>query len=342
MGVRVGFPFTNDFERSISVISVQNRSAGASLSEDTWTSSRCFSLKGQKEEDVKMKQKDGYAYMGMRPSQPEPRELTKVQEKWKEDWLQEVEDGELDVYTCLGLSNMFSWTRDTRAIIMKAVGVAFLQMVVPFCLLVAELQKGVQYGPAEDSFSFRLVGFTLYGYAIYGMYNGADGHCRTALLNMMFQYRNIPVGNWLPLLIGEFSNVFTAFVLLVSLYSIFTTQVEPGDLIMNAVAVNFLCECDGSFVDREMRADAIASFDKLADELFTTHKARSEDPNDLTGLARLVRCALFIIAMTGVAGCSAFMLYPAHFDGERDTLPGFGRHIVKFADVNGTLTPVNH
>ena len=48
--------------------------------------------------------------------------------------------------------------------------VAFLQMLVPFCLLLSEFSSGIELGPAEGDLAFRVTGFTLYGYAVYNMY----------------------------------------------------------------------------------------------------------------------------------------------------------------------------
>lgn len=287
------------------------------------------------------KQNGAYKYLGMSQKEEE-REPTELQLKWQELWLEEVEDGELDVYTCLGLSNCFSWTPDTRRIIAKAIAVTFLQMVVPICLLMYELSSGIQLGPAEGDIGFRLVGFTLYGYAIYSMYNGADGHCRTSLLNLMFHYDQIAVGHWLPLIMGEISNLFTAVVLVIALYSIFTTQTEPVDLIMNAIAVNFLCDCDGTFVDREMRAEAIDTFKSFTTELFKKHEAREEDPNTETVASKIVHIALWLISIAGAVGCTLFILYPKHEGGERDIAPGFAHHVVDFkVEGNGTLVPTD-
>lgn len=267
---------------------------------------------------------------------PPKTALTEAQIAWTAQWLEDVEEGELDVYTCLGLSNCFSWTPDTRRIFMKAVAVASLQMVVPFCLLMTEVHVGIELGPAEGDMGFRLVGFTLFGYAIFNMYNGADGTCRANLLNVMFQYKDIPVGNWLPLVAGEISNVFTALVLTLALYSIFTTQTAPADLIMNAVAVNFLCDCDGSFVDKEMRKDAVATFKKLTNTAFLTKKAYVSDPFK-KGRARLLNeYALYLIAIGGFLGCWCFMIYHAHEGGRRDVIPGYEHLALDFGPSNST------
>lgn len=259
------------------------------------------------------------------------RDPTDRQSKWASEWLESADSGELDIYTCLGLSNCFSWTPDTRKIMFKAIAVTFLQIVVPMCLLISEFNMGVRAGPADDDLGFRLTGFTLFGYAIFNMYLGASDECRTSLLNMMMHYRTIPMGNWFPLIAGEISNVFTAFVLCFALYSIFTTQTHPPDLILNAVAVNFLGDCDGNFVNNEMKEEAVRNFKEMTEDLFASDQDHAEDPAIETGLVRLIRRVLNLILAAGVVGCTLFLLYPTGSDETGDVIAS------NMSDINSTL-----
>jgi len=272
-------------------------------------------------------------------SQAGTREIGELQQKWIDDWIVMTELGELDIYTCLGLSNCFSWTPDTRKIFLKCVAVTFLQMVVPFCLLMSEFSVGIELGPAEGNLAFRITGFTLYGYAVYNMYAGASDECRTSLMNLAFHYKDMPPGNWLPLVFGEVSNVFTAVVLVIALYSIFTTQTAPADLILNAVAVNFLGDCDGAFVSEDMKDEAVGSFKELTHDLFTDHNNdHVDDPSYSTWPANLSKCALMFVCLAGMAGCICFLIFPTHTGGLRDVEPGFGHHVKWFNEsLNETM-----
>jgi len=216
---------------------------------------------------------------------------------------------------------------------MKAIAVVCLQMLVPLCVLQAEFRTGLDVGPAEGDLGFRLIGFTLYGYACFSMYHGAKDGCRTELLNVMFEnYDNVPMGYWVPLVAGEISNLFTAAVLIIALYSIFTTQTQPADLILNAVAINFLGDCDAGFVDKNMRMEAIKSFKDLSFTLFSHHQVirRSSQmtPVQETMAAKAVRIALEAVAISGVIGCICFLVWPVHNGGIRDQLPGAAHHAV--------------
>mmetsp|Transcript_142887 Transcript_142887/g.252242 ORF Transcript_142887/g.252242 Transcript_142887/m.252242 type:complete len:395 (+) Transcript_142887:99-1283(+) len=285
---------------------------------------------------VPWKKESNYTALNREPTD-EPRERREpgaMQAKWAAEWLESADDGELDIYTCLGLSNCFSWTPDTRKILLKAIAVTFLQMVVPLCLLIAELNLGVEAGPADGDIGFRLTGFTLYGYAIFSMYQGASDECRTSLLNMMMHYKTIPMGNWLPLVAGEISNVFTAFVLCFALYSIFTTQTNPADLILNAVAVNFLGDCDGNFVNKDMKEDAVKSFKEFTEDLFTNPAAHVDDPSVETKPVKVIRRLLYFILVAGTIGCSLLIAYPDHSGGE----DVFMEFLSNMSEVNNTLT----
>jgi len=275
------------------------------------------------------------------------REHTENQLAWVEEWMGHSDAGELDIYTCLALSNCFSWTPDTQRIFAKAVAVTFLQMVVPFCLLLSEFSTGIELGPASGDLAFRVTGFTLYGYAVYNMYGGASDQCRTSLLNLAFHYKDMEAGNWLPLVFGEFSNVFTGVVLVVALYSIFTTQTAPADLILNAVAVNFLGDCDSAFVSEDMKDEAQATFKELTSGLFSDpNNDHVHDPNYETWPAKLSRWSLTFIAVCGIVGCVMFLLLPMHKAGLRDIAPGFEHHVVWFNKTmnkfNQTLENIEH
>lgn len=255
------------------------------------------------------------------------RQDSTFQVQWREMWLNQAENGELDIYTCLALSNCFTFTPDTRKILARAIAVTFLQMVVPYCLLIDEFSHGIEVGPAEGGMGFRTVGAILFGYAIYSMFKGAQDQCRTELLNLCFNYDGVSPGHWIPLLIGEVSNVFTAVVLVVALYSIFTTQTQPADLILNAVAVNFLGDVDGSFVDSDMKKDAIATFKTFSHGLFSKQNAKVFNEQTETCTARIVEASLRLVSIAGVIGCLTFLIHPAHYDGVRDTTPGFSHNV---------------
>lgn len=181
---------------------------------------------------------------------------------WHDKWMHSVECGELDIYTCLGLSDMFSFGEDTRRILCKVISCCVLQLVVPVILLYVELDEGFSYQPKLSDSGFRVMGVCLYLYSLYSMYNNALDECRSDLLTFAFAQK-VPSGYWLPMLIGELINVFVSLILVMSLFVIFVGTTHPADLILNAVAVNFLGAIDGEFVSDVMQDDALTNFKQL-------------------------------------------------------------------------------
>merc|ERR1719331_2993004 len=137
-----------------------------------------------------------------------------------------------------------------------------------------ELQIGFTVQPSVNNIKFRVIGSSLYLYSVYSMYNNALDECRSKLLKFAFQQR-LSAGHWLPLLLGEFSNVLVSVVLVITLFCIFTSLTVPADLILNAVAVNFLGNVDAEFVASTNRKDAVANFNELTQKFI--HQGESSD-----------------------------------------------------------------
>jgi hypothetical protein len=184
---------------------------------------------------------------------------------WIEVWLESAEAGDLDVYTCLGLSNCFTWTPDTRKLLAKSLAVTTMQVVVPCILLVHEFKRGISVIPDAPVGGLRVTGCTLFAYSVYAMYCGAMDECRSLLLKFAFQ-KNLVAGNWVPLVLGEIANVLVAIILVVTMYAVYADMLEPIDFIQTAVAVNFLANVDAEFVNGDMRADALVNFRNMMEE----------------------------------------------------------------------------
>jgi hypothetical protein len=237
--------------------------------------------------------------------------LKKAQMAWLDYWMETVEAGELDVYTCLGLSNAFTNTPDTRKVWLQAISVTILQLVVPSIMLGSEFNGGLTVNPSEADTGFRFIGAVLYAYSVYTMYNNADGTSRSSLLNLMTHYHNVPKGYWLPLIVGEVLNAFVGMILVLTLYQIYCHQNQPADLILNAVAVNFLGNVDSDFVDPEMKATAIAN----CKVFYAEHVQAEGEPKRISHsngatvswTDYLVKLVLYGIAMAGFVGSCSFL-----------------------------------
>jgi len=255
------------------------------------------------------------------------RELSPSQTQFMETWLALVESGQLDIYTCLGLSNAFTNTDDTRKIWAKAFSVATMQLVVPCIMIYAEVMHGMTIHPCVSDKGFRFIGAVLYTYSVYTMYNNANCACRSELSHMMAEYENVPTGFWLPLVVGELLNVVVAVILVITLYQIYTHQNEPADLILNAVAVNFLGSVDSEFVNEEMKIDAVANFKQLTRDLFKGPSSSGEDfdPDEESMTDHIIRFVLYGVALAGFAGAFVFMLTATAHDAEAQVHHGM-RH----------------
>jgi len=228
--------------------------------------------------------------------------------EWHDEWLHSVECGELDIYTCLGLSNAHSWTEDTRKLIGKVLGVCVLQMVVPCILLDVELSRGFTLQPTVSGMGFRLMGASLYLYSLYNMYNNALDQCRSSLLQWAVD-QNVPSGYWSPMMVGELTNVFVSLILVLTLFVIFVATEHPADLILNAVAVNFLGAVDGEFVTDDMKQDALRNFKSLFYEWGSDQDDQKRKEH--TFLHTFLNVMLFIIVISGLCLSIVFLVAPS-------------------------------
>lgn len=257
---------------------------------------------------------------------------------WLENWLDTVDAGELDVYTCLGLSNAFTNTPDTRKIWSQAFAVSVLQLCIPSIMLFSEFQAGLTIHPNHSDSGFRFIGAVLYAYSVYTMYNNADGECRSSLLNMMMAHENISPGYWVPLIIGEVLNVFVAMILVLTLYQIYTHQNEPADLILNAVAVNFLGSVDSEFVSHSMEKEAVENCKEFHAAVYDPGvPTRTKGQADIEGAPKEswidfgVRLVLYGVAFAGLIGSLMFMFistaeHPHVHHGMRHAGIGMPKH----------------
>jgi len=181
-------------------------------------------------------------------------------------------------------------------------------------MLYLETVEGLTLDPAEEGKGFRLIGSALYLYSVYSMYNNALDECRSRLLNFAFTY-NLPAGYWAPLVLGEVSNVLVSFVLVITLYIIYTHLTVPADLILNAVAVNFLGSVDAEFVSEDMKKDALANFREITTAILQnpTVNTQTDDDDEAekdTVVDRIVKSMLYCIVLAGVCFSVVFFFAP--------------------------------
>lgn len=185
-----------------------------------------------------------------------------------EHWLVFAETGELDVYTCMGLSNGSDhFGPRTRNYIPLALMLVIMHFILPSLLLAYEVHR-FSYWSENQDLTYRLIGFILYLYSVLHMYTGAVDECRSILLNLAL-YRDISIWYIGPLLVGEIMNAYTSFTLTLVLFFVFCETSRPVELLIKCIAINFVIEVDNNWLTEDMRKDSIELFKRLQTGLLT-------------------------------------------------------------------------
>jgi len=232
-------------------------------------------------------------------------------------WLECAEQGELDVYTCLGLSNASSCSKDTKRLLGRIAAALFMQMAVPILLLLIEVEKIPEgevfsFRPTESEHKFRIIGGAMILYSLYSMYENCSDECRSKMLNFALEHR-MSWGYCWPMLLGEFANILVGMILVFTMFICFTNTKDGTDLVLNAVAFNFLAGVDAEFVDRNAYVDAVQNFkhltapfkDALAKDRF---KCLSRTIGGLTTLMR------WLLILIGGTLSVLFIILPERYD----------------------------
>jgi len=250
-----------------------------------------------------------------------------------EDWMQEADGGELDIYTCIGLSNgRDKFGPRTRQMVPVMMMLMFLQLLLPALLM--SWYTGYHKPAKESGLEFRITGFGLYGYAVYNMYGSALDECRSRFLQLGIEH-NISPWYTLPMLLGEFSNSFTGCILTLALFAIFCASETPVDLILNSLAINFLVSADNDFSEDAVRDAAKHDFRKcMRLDINAPVTAANQLRNVLLNFAM---CCCMLMRVVGILGVG-FMLSWTFLFGWQDWLcsemPSTARRLFPFCPVN--------
>lgn len=178
-------------------------------------------------------------------------------------WLEAAENGELDVYTCMALTNLSTNTSDTKRLIPKVIGCLFVQMVAPALLLAIEIEtmmgKGLSLKPINNELKFRTIGAIMLLYTLSRVYQNCVDECRAMMLDFAFSM-GLSCGHCWPLLLGEIAHMTVGVVLMLSMYISFINIDAGTELVFNAVALNFLGSIHAEFVNSKTHADACQNF----------------------------------------------------------------------------------
>lgn len=193
-----------------------------------------------------------------------------------QEFQQLAEMGELDFYTCValevGLEGFQSKTIFMHLVRRLPVLVA-LQFIVPICLVSFQMKL---FEPAADDteWEFRVIGFIVYLYSVWNMYDGSFDECRTVYLELAYE-NDLPLRFTWVAFIGEFINAFTGFALVLTLFTVFVLSVDPFNLVINSLAINYLGNVDNEFTDETLKVASIKRFEKLVKQQHWDEEASS-------------------------------------------------------------------
>lgn len=235
------------------------------------------------------------------------------------NWLECADAGELDVYTCLGLSNASTFSADTRKLLFRIISALFMQMGVPTMLLLIEVHTLEEQGeelslrPINSETKFRMIGSMMIWYSLYSMYENCLDECRSTMLTFVLEQR-FSWGYFWPMILGEFANIAVGVILLAAMFTSFANTTEGTELVLNAVAFNFLAGVDAEFVDRGSYVDAVDNFKEITAPFKTSlakdsSKCWSRIVGGIMGLARI--CFLSLGFTLGLC----FGILPERHDG---------------------------
>lgn len=236
-----------------------------------------------------------------------------------ERWFMCADTGELDIYTCLALSDASTFSTDTQRLVFKIAAAMIMQLLIPCLLLLREVDANggrdeLSVKPLNSELKFRIIGTTMLLYSLNHMYENCVDECRNMMLPFMFE-QGLGWGYCWPILLGELANIIVGAILVLTMYMVFCNTVDGAELILNAVAFNFLGGVDAEFVDSASHADCLQNFRDIVTpfKYVSKNKRFSCWSRLLTGLMFILRMVLIFF---GTFLAVAFAIMP---DREDDT-----------------------
>ena len=92
-------------------------------------------------------------------------------------------------------------------------------------------------------------------------------------LERAFEY-NLALKYVWPAILGEVINSFCAFILCLTLFTVFCNATRLPDLVINCIAINFIGVVDNEFVSDDLKSKAAVNFHKMNQHM-KKHRAMS-------------------------------------------------------------------
>lgn len=239
----------------------------------------------------------------------EPSAVDSVEQHFEEQlsaFEELCENGELDVWTSLSLSfGVRGCTGQSRYELLYKVStlpvVIAIQIVVPACLLTYQMRHFVLEAQDQD-IEFRVVGFVVYMYSVWNMYNNSYDECRAVFLDLCVECRLSWRFNCIAI-VGEIVNTFCGFVLVFTLFTVFCLSTDPFNLVINCVAINFCGNVDNDLADDAIKTAALKDLklvfkrQSMSEQSFKDHAVGKKECNHV-----FVTCITCFLKFTRNAG----------------------------------------
>lgn len=234
--------------------------------------------------------------------------LSPEQMAMEQRWRELVEQGELDVYTCLSLRNeeeeydgkAHELDRETVKIMIALVS---LQVIVPTLMLFHQARQFPAYA-VDRQLDFRVIGFVLYLYSIRNMYGNSLSECRVLYLNSALE--SLPLRYVWPAILGEVVNSFASMILCLTLFTVFCGAARLPELVINCISINFIGNVDEEFVSEELKSKAAANFHKNM-EMVRNAERQPIDPTSVRSPRLLLDYFLYATRVGGTLCLGIFL-----------------------------------
>lgn len=214
-----------------------------------------------------------------------PRDMKDVS---VEAWKAICEKGELDLYTCFGLS-LGRHQLDKRPLryVPRLAVLVCLQILLGVLFITYQADRGMQFYTTEQGWTFRMVGGMLFLYSCWRLHESMFDDCREWVLTLMWSPSVKSVSGWYlwPVVAGDFVNTFVSYIMMFTLFLIFCKSTRPQDLLINCVAINFVADIDNQLVQDYDHKEATENF-----QTALSHWAEAEEKSQ--PVTRFVRTAI--------------------------------------------------
>lgn len=169
-----------------------------------------------------------------------------------------------------------------------------LQVIVPICLLSYQMRH-FTLGADYEAWEFRTGGFILLLYSVWNIYDNSVDECRTLYMKVANHLNLGARFTWIAVA-GDVINTFCGFVLVITLFSVFCFSVDPFNLVINCIAINYVGNVDNEFTGDALQRHTCRLIESLLNQEDRLKAKRSESSH------ALLKYFVLFLAFTRTAG----------------------------------------